>query len=63
MCLRNIWRTINPTVIRNLVCEGVTTTRSRAVTLESYRLAGDGAMLVNVVRPDHSPLTLVFQRK
>jgi len=41
----------------------VTTTQSGAVTVESYSLAGDGAMLVNVVRPDHSPITLTFQRK
>ena len=41
----------------------VTTTQSGAVTLESYSLAADGSMLVNVVRPERKPLTLVFQRK
>jgi hypothetical protein len=41
----------------------VTTTQSGAVTLETYSLAADGAMLVSVVRPEHKPLTLVFQRQ
>jgi hypothetical protein len=41
----------------------VTTTLSGAVTLESYRLAADGSMTVNVVRPEHAPITLVFHRK
>ena len=41
----------------------VTTTQSGAVTLESYTLAADGDMLVTVVRPEHKPITLVFQRK
>jgi len=41
----------------------VTTTRSGAVTLESYRLTTDGTLLVNVERPEHTPITLVFQRK
>jgi hypothetical protein len=41
----------------------VTTTQSGAITLESYTLGADGAMLVNVVRPDHPPITLVLQRK
>jgi hypothetical protein len=41
----------------------VTTTESGAVTVESYTLAADGAMLVSVVRPDHKPITLVFQRQ
>lgn len=41
----------------------VTTTQSGAVTLESYTLAADGAMMVSVVRPQHKPITLVFQRK
>jgi len=41
----------------------VTTTQSGAVTVESYSLAADGAMVVSVVRPDHTPITLVFQRK
>lgn len=41
----------------------VTTTQSGAVTLESYSLAADGTMLVNVVRPDQKPITLVFQHQ
>jgi hypothetical protein len=41
----------------------VTTTQSGAVTLESYSLDADGAMLVSVVRPDRKAITLVFQRK
>jgi hypothetical protein len=41
----------------------VTTTQSGAVTLESYTLEPDGAMTVNVIRPDHKPITLVFLRK
>jgi hypothetical protein len=41
----------------------VTTTQSGAITLESYALAADGAMLVSVVRPEQKPITLVFQRK
>jgi len=41
----------------------VITTQSGAVTIESYSLAADGAMLVNVARPDRQPITLVFQRK
>jgi len=41
----------------------VTTTLSGAVTLESYTLAGDGAMLVSVERPERKPITLVFQRQ
>jgi hypothetical protein len=41
----------------------VTTTESGVVTLESYALAGDGTMTVNVVRPDHRPITLVFEHK
>jgi hypothetical protein len=41
----------------------VTTTQSGATTVESYALAADGAMMVNVVRPEHKPITLVFQRK
>jgi hypothetical protein len=40
----------------------VTTTLSGAVTLESYTLAADGAMMVSVVRPEQKPITLVFQR-
>jgi hypothetical protein len=41
----------------------VTTTQSGAVTVESYSLAADGTMTVNVVRPERKPITLVFQRK
>jgi hypothetical protein len=41
----------------------VTTTQSGVVTIESYSLAADGAMLVTVVRPEHKPITLVFQSK
>jgi len=41
----------------------VTNTQSGAVTIESYTLAADGTMLVSVVRPEHKPITLVFQRK
>lgn len=41
----------------------VITTQSGAVTIESYSLAADGAMLVSVTRPDRKPITLVFQRK
>jgi hypothetical protein len=41
----------------------VTTTQSGAVTRESYTLAADGTMLVSVVRPEHPPITLVFQRE
>lgn len=41
----------------------VTTTLAGAVTVESYTLAADGSMLVNVVRPDQKPVTLVFQRQ
>jgi hypothetical protein len=41
----------------------VTTTESGAVTVESYTLAADGAMLVTVVRPDHKLISLVFQRQ
>ena len=41
----------------------VTTTQSGAVTLESYSLAANGTMLVNVIRPDRKPITLVFQRQ
>ena len=41
----------------------VTTTQSGAITLESYSLAADGTMLVNVVKPDRKPITLVFQRR
>jgi hypothetical protein len=41
----------------------VTTTQSGAVTLESYTLAADGTLLVSVVRPEHTPITLVLERK
>ncbi|MGD0870914.1 MAG: hypothetical protein ABSB88_15265 [Bryobacteraceae bacterium] len=41
----------------------VTTTQSGVITLESYTLAADGAMMVSVVRPRHQPITLVFQHK
>jgi hypothetical protein len=41
----------------------VTTTQSGAITLESYSLAADGSMTVDVVRPERQPITLVFQRK
>jgi hypothetical protein len=41
----------------------VTTTKSGAVTVESYSLAADGTMSASVVRPDHKPITLVFERK
>src|ERR1035437_8698516 len=41
----------------------VTTTQSGAITLESYTLAADGTMMVSVVRPDHKPITLIFQHK
>jgi hypothetical protein len=40
----------------------VTTTQSGAITVESYARAADGAMTVNVARPD-KPITLVFQRQ
>jgi len=41
----------------------VTTTQSGAVTVESYNLGADGAMMVNVVRPGRKPIELAFQRK
>ena len=41
----------------------VITTQYGAVTVESDSLAADGTMLVNLVRPDHKPVTLVFERK
>ena len=40
----------------------VTTTQSGAVTVESYTLVADGNMTVTVARPEHTPITLVFQR-
>jgi len=41
----------------------VTTTDSGAVTLETYTLTADGAMMASVVRPGHATITLVFQRQ
>ena len=41
----------------------VKTTESGAVTLESYALAPDGAMMVSVMRPNGKPITLLFQRQ
>ncbi|HZY58718.1 MAG TPA: hypothetical protein VFE56_03070 [Candidatus Binataceae bacterium] len=41
----------------------VTTTQSRAVTVESYSLAADGTMLVSVERGQHKAITLVFQHQ
>ncbi len=41
----------------------VTTTQSGAITVESYTLAPDGDMMVSVERPEHKPITLIFQRK
>jgi hypothetical protein len=41
----------------------VTTTQSSAITVESYSLAADGTMTVEVVRPDHKAITLSFVRK
>jgi len=41
----------------------VTTTKSGATTLESYTLAADGTLMVNVLRPEHKPITLVFHRE
>ena len=41
----------------------VTTTQYGTITLERYTLAADGTMMVSVVRPDHKPITLVFQHK
>jgi hypothetical protein len=40
----------------------VTTTRSGAVTLESYTLAADGSMSVTVAGAERKPITLVFHR-
>jgi hypothetical protein len=40
----------------------VTTTESGAVTLESYSIDADGNMIVSVVRPERTPITLVFHR-
>jgi hypothetical protein len=41
----------------------VTTTQSGAATLENYALADDGTMTVTVIRPEHSPITLIFRRE
>jgi hypothetical protein len=41
----------------------VTNTQSGMVTLETYTLAADGAMMVSVVRPEHNPIRLRFERK
>jgi hypothetical protein len=41
----------------------VTTTQSGVVTQESYTLTPDGTMTVSVVRPESTPITLVFQHK
>jgi hypothetical protein len=41
----------------------VTTTQSGEITTEDYTLAADGTMRVSVVRPDHKPFTLVFERQ
>jgi hypothetical protein len=42
----------------------VTTTQSGATsTLESYTLGTDGTLTVSVIRPEHKPITLLFQRK
>jgi hypothetical protein len=40
----------------------VTTTLDGAATVESYALAVNGSMTVNVVRPGHKPIQLTFQR-
>jgi hypothetical protein len=41
----------------------VTTTQSGAVTTETYTLAANGSMTVNVMKPGSKPITLVFARK
>ena len=41
----------------------VTTTQYGTITLERYTLAADGTMMVNVVRPEQQPITLIFERK
>ncbi len=40
-----------------------TNKQSGAVTRESYTLGPDGTMLDSVERPEHTPITLVFERK
>ena len=41
----------------------VTTTQSGAVTVESYNLAADGTLMVNVARPGRKAVELAFERK
>ena len=41
----------------------VTTTQPGSVTTESYSLAADGTLMVSVVRPEHKPIALFFERK
>jgi hypothetical protein len=41
----------------------VTTTQSGVATVESYSLAADGTMRVDVVKPGHTTITLIFQRQ
>jgi hypothetical protein len=41
----------------------VTTTKSGAVTVESYAIGADGTMTATVASPGHAPFTLVFERK
>ena len=41
----------------------VTTTQPGSVTTESYSLGADGTMMVSVVRPEHKPIALFFERK
>ncbi len=45
------------------VLKVTTFTISGVTTLESYTLAADGTMMVSVDRPEHKPITLVFERK
>jgi hypothetical protein len=41
----------------------VTTTQSGGTTIESYSLAGDGTLRINVERPEHQSITLVLTRQ
>jgi hypothetical protein len=41
----------------------VTTTTPTSTTVESYSLASDGTMMVNVETPGSKPVTLVFTKK
>jgi hypothetical protein len=41
----------------------VITTQSGVVTTETYTLAANGTMTVNVTKPGNKPITLVFVRK